>query len=142
MILLPQTTGRDHKAILSAALVLGLCGFVAAADDKKADPVGTWKWETEAGGTKRESTLTIKKDGEKLIGTMAGRGGTDTKVDDLKHKDGELTFSVTRERNDMKFTIKYKAKIDGDKIKGNAELEIGGEKRTFDFEGKREKKDK
>src|SRR5262245_39178661 len=130
------------KAILSAALVLGLCGFAAAADDKKADPVGTWKWETKFGETKRESTLTVKKDGDKLTGTMSGRGGMDSKVDDLKFKDGELTFSVTRERGDMKFTIKYKAKVDGDTIKGKAEAEFGGEKREFEFEGKREKKDK
>jgi hypothetical protein len=130
------------KAILSAALALGLCGLVSAREDKKADPVGTWKWETKVGENKRESTLTAKKDGDKLTGTMAGRGGAETKVDDLKYKDGELTFSVTRERNDTKFTIKYKAKIEGDKIKGKAEAEFGGEKRTFEFEGKREKKDK
>src|SRR5262245_53778674 len=129
------------RTILTAALVLGLCGFAAAADDKKADPVGTWKWETKVGENKRESTLTIKKDGDKLTGTMSGRGGTGTKVDDLKYKDGELTFSVTRERNDMKFMIKYTAKIEGDMIKGKAEADIGGEKRTYEFEGKREKTD-
>jgi len=71
--------------------------------------------------------------------TMSGRG-TDAKVDDLKFKDRELTFSVTRERNDMKFTVKYKAKIEGDTIKGKAETEFSGEKREFEFEGKREKK--
>lgn len=130
------------KTILTAALVLGLCGHASARDDKKADPVGTWKWEMKVGENKRETTLTIKKDGDKLTGVMPGRGGTETKVEDLKFKDGELTFSVTRERNDMKFTIKYKAKIEGDNIKGKAEAEFGGEKRTFEFEGKREKKDK
>src|SRR5262245_48854385 len=129
------------KTILTAALVLGLCGL-ASARDTKADPVGTWKWEMEVGGKTRESTLTIKKEGDKLTGAISGRGGMETKVDDLKFKDGELTFSVTRERNDMKFTIKYKAKIEGDKIKGKAEADVGGEKRTFEFEGKREKKDK
>ena len=130
------------KAILSMALVLGVCDLAGAADEKAVDPVGTWKWETQVGENKRESTLIIKKDGDKLAGTMAGRGGTETKVEDLKFKDGDLSFSVTRERNDMKLTIKYKAKIDGDKIKGKGEVEIGGEKRTFEFEGKREKKDK
>jgi hypothetical protein len=129
------------RTILSAALALGLFGF-AAADDKKSDPVGTWKWEMKVGEKSRESTLTIKKDGDKLTGVMPGRGGAETKVDDLKYKDGELSFSVTRERNDMKFTVKYKAKIDGDKIKGKAEAEVGGETRTMEFEGKREKKEK
>ena len=55
-------------------------------------------------------------------------------------KDGELTFSAEREINDMKFTINYKLNVDGDKIKGKAEADIGGEKREIDIEGKREKK--
>jgi hypothetical protein len=129
------------KTIFSATLVLGLCGL-AAADDKKADPVGTWKWETKVGEKSRESTLKVKKDGDKLTGVMLGRDNMETKVDDLKYKDGDLSFSVTRERNDMKFTVKYKAKIDGDKIKGKAEIEIGGETRTMEFEGKRENAEK
>ena len=36
------------KTILSAALVLGLCGL-AGARDEKADPVGTWKCEYAIG---------------------------------------------------------------------------------------------
>ncbi len=58
------------KAILSMALVLGVCGLAGAADDK-VEPVGTWKCEYEIGGQKRTSTLTIKKDGDKLAGTMS-----------------------------------------------------------------------
>ena len=57
------------KAILSMALVLGVCGLACAAE--KADPVGTWKCEYEIGGQTRTSTLTIKKDGDKLVGTMS-----------------------------------------------------------------------
>ena len=129
------------KTVLTAALVLGLCGVASARDDKKADPVGTWKWETQIGENKRESTLKLKKDGDKLTGVMVGRDNAETKIDDVKYKDGDLAFSVTRERNGNKFTIKYKAKIDGDKIKGSAEGNFGGETRTFEFEGKREKKD-
>lgn len=129
------------KTVLTAALVFGLCSL-ASAQDAKADPSGTWKWETEFNGMKRESTLKLKKDGDKITGAMVGRDGMETKLDDVKYKDGELTFSVTRERNDMKFTIKYKVKIDGDKIKGKSEMELGGETRTVEFEGKREKKDK
>src|ERR1700730_9820094 len=54
------------KAILSMALVLGVCGLAGAVDDKVVDPAGTWKCEYEIGGQKRTSTLTIKKDGDKL----------------------------------------------------------------------------
>ncbi len=129
------------KAILSTALALGLCGLVSAQDNK-ANPVGTWKCEYDIGGQKRESTLTIKKDGDKLAGTMLFQDKQEAKLADVKLKDAELTFSAVREIMDMKLTIKYKVKIDGDKFKGTGAVDIGGESKEFDFEGKREKKDK
>ena len=129
------------KALLSAALVLGFCGL-AGARDEKADPVGTWKCEYEIGGQKRESTLTIKKDGDKLAGTMTWPDQKEAKLKDVKLKDGELTFSAERELKDNKLTIEYKLKIDGDKLMGKGAVDVGGEKREFDIDGKREKKDK
>ena len=81
------------KAILSTALVLGVCGLAGAAD--KVDPVGTWKCEYEIGGPKRMSTLTIKKDGDKLAGTMSWPDQKEAKLTDVKLKDGDLTFSFT-----------------------------------------------
>ena len=126
------------KAILSAVAVLGLCGLAVA--DEKADPVGTWKVEYDIGGQKREATLVIKKDGDKLAGTMTFQDKQEAKLKDVMFKGGELTFAADRELKDMKITINYKLKVDGDNVKGKAEAEFGGEKREFDIEGKREKK--
>ena len=128
------------KAILSTALVLGVCGLAGAAD--KVDPVGTWKCEYEIGGQKRTATLTIKKDGDKLAGTMSWPDQKEAKLKDVKLKDGELTFSAVREFMDNKIPIDFKLKIDGDKFKGKAEAEFGGQKQEYDFNGKREKKGK
>ena len=129
------------KAFLSAALVLGLCGL-AGARDEKADPVGTWKCEYEIGSQKRTSTLTIKKDKDKLAGTMSWPDQKETNVKDLKLKDGTLTFSAVRKIMDNEITVEYKLTMDGDKLKGKGAAEFNGEKREFDIEGKREKKDK
>ena len=129
------------KAILSAALVLALCGL-AGAQGEKADPLGTWKCEYEIGGQKRMSTLTVKKDGDKLAGTMSWPDQKATQLKDVKLKGGDLTFSAEREFMNNKFTVEYKLMINGDKLKGKGAAEIGGEKREFDIEGKREKKDK
>ena len=86
------------KAILSMVLVLGACGLAsaAAADDKVVDPVGTWKCEYEIGGEQRTSTLKIKKDGDKLAGTMSWPDQDEAKLKDLKLKDGTLTFTAER----------------------------------------------
>ena len=129
------------KAILSAALVLGLCG-PAGARDEKVDPVGTWKCAYEIGGQKRTSTLAIKKDGDKLAGTMSWPDQKETKLKDVKLKGGDLTFSAVRVFMENKFPLDFKLTITGDKFKGKAASEFGGKKQEFDIEGKREKKDK
>src|SRR5262245_29620218 len=112
------------KAILSAALVLGICGLAGAAD--KVDPVGTWKCEYKIGDMKRTSELTIKKDGDKLVGTMSWPDQKDEKLKDVKLKDSTLTFSAVRKLMDNEIAIEYKLMIDGDKLKGKGAAEIGG----------------
>ncbi len=128
------------KAILSAALAVGVCGLARAED--KPDPVGTWKLAYEVGDQKRSSTLAVKKDGDKLAGTMSWADQKDVKLKDLKLKGDELTFSADREVMGNTFTVEYKLKVDGDKLTGKGSVDAGGEKLEFDIEGKREKKDK
>jgi hypothetical protein len=131
----------NMKTMLSAALVLGLCGLAGAQADK-ADPVGTWKCEYEIGGQKRTSTLTIKKDGDKIAGTMSWPDQKETQLKDVKQKGAELTFSAERKLMDNTFTVECKLTVDGDKLKGKGTVDAGGTKTEFDIEGKREKKDK
>jgi hypothetical protein len=127
------------KSILSAALVLGLCGL-ADARAEKGDPVGTWNCEYEIGNMKRMSTLTIKKDGDKYAGTMSWPDQKETKLMDVKFKDGTVTFSAVRKIMDNELKVEYKLTFDGDKFKGKAAVEINNEKNEIDIEGKREKK--
>ena len=68
------------------ALVLVVCGLAVASN--QADPVGTWKCEYSIGDQKRTSTLMIKKDGDKLTGTMSWPDQKDTPLKDVKSKDG------------------------------------------------------
>ena len=130
------------KAILSMALVLGVCGLAGAAGDQVVDPVGTWKCEYEIGEQKRTSTLTVKKEGDKFVGTMSWPDQKDEKIKDPKFKDGTLTFSAERKLTGNTIPVDYTLTIDGDKLKGKGEADFGGEKREFDIEGKREKMDK
>ncbi len=129
------------RAILSATLVLGLCGLAGAEGDK-ADPVGTWKCEYAIGDMKRTATLTITKDKDKLAGTMSWPDQKDAKLKDVKLKDGTLTFSAVRVFMDSKFPLDFTLKFDGDKFQGKVVSDFGGKKQEFDIAGKREKKDK
>src|SRR5262249_3986281 len=128
------------KAILSMALVLGVCGLVGAVD--KVDPVGTWKCEYKIGDQMLTAELTIKKDGDKLAGAMSWPDQKDAKLKDVKLKDDTLTFSAVRKFMDKEFPLDFTLKIDGDKFKGKAATEFGGNKQEYDIKGKREKKDK
>jgi hypothetical protein len=128
------------KTILSAALVFGLCGIAGAAD--KVDPVGTWKCEYEIGGQKRTATLVVKKDGDKLAGTMSWPDQKEINLKDVKLKDSTLTFAAVRKFMGNEIPIEYKLTLDGDKLKGKGSSNFGGQKQEFDIEGKREKKDK
>ena len=128
------------KAVFSMALVLGVCGFAGAAD--KVDPVGTWKCEYEIGGQKRTCTLMVKKDGDKLVGTMNWPDQKDAKLDNVKLKDAVLTFSAVRKFMGNEFPLDFTLTIEGDKFKGKSAAEFGGQKQEFDIEGKREKKGK
>ena len=128
------------KAILSAALVLALCGLARAADEK-ADPVGTWKCEYMIGDQQRTSTLKITRDGDKLAGTMDWPDQKDAKLKDVKLKDAELTFSAERVLGENRIPIDYKFTVDGDTLKGKGAVDAGGRKTEFDIAGKREKKD-
>jgi hypothetical protein len=131
------------KAVISMALVLVLCGL-AGAQEKKADPVGTWKCEYMIGDQQRTSTLTIKKDGDKFAGTMSWPDQKETNLKDLKLKDDTLTFSAERKLpgTDQAIPVEYTFAINGDTLKGKGSVDRGGEKTEFDIEGKRERKDK
>jgi hypothetical protein len=69
--------------ILATALALGFCGLASAAD---ADPVGTWKCDYKIGDQQRTAELVIKKDGDKLAGTMNWADQKDEKVKNLNFR--------------------------------------------------------
>lgn len=121
----------------STLTLLALC-LMLQADDKKADPTGTWKWSmTGQNGQTRESTLKLKLEGDKLTGTISGRQ-QESPIEEGKIKGDEISFQVTREFNGNKFTIKYHGKLSGDTIKGKSEFEREGQAQSRDWDAKRE----
>jgi hypothetical protein len=125
---------------LAACLLLAATVSAVRAEDKPVDPTGTWTWSmTGQNGQTRESTLKLKKEGDKITGTVSGRQN-DTPIEDVKLTGNELSFKVVREFNGNKMTAKYNGKIDGDTIKGKVEATgRDGEARTRDWEAKRKK---
>ncbi|MEI8016833.1 MAG: hypothetical protein WCH39_01480 [Schlesneria sp.] len=128
---------KRREFLAFGVALIGLAGFAHAAD--KPDPTGTWKWSITFNDQTRDVTLKLKLDGDKLTGAMLGRDNQETKIDDATFKDGEVAFSVTRERNGQTNTTKYKGKLDGDAMKGTIEMTRDGNTTNRDWNAKREK---
>jgi hypothetical protein len=127
--------------ILAACAMLAL---TASADDKKADPTGTWTWTTPGrnGGADRTNTLTLKVEASKLTGKLAtpARGGgapTETEIKEGKIDDGAISFAIIMERNGNSITNSYSGKISGDTITGKMEYSRNGEPATRDWKATR-----
>jgi len=138
-----QTLNRLIGIAVLGLLSLGITAAKAQEKKDKVDPTGTWTWSvTGQGGNSFSQTLKLKLDGDKLTGTVLGRGGQETAIEEAKLTGNEVSFQVTRERNGNKITSKYKGTVSGDAIKGKIETpgRDGGEARTRDWEAKKEAK--
>ena len=128
-----------HLALGLLAAGLVVVTGTTRAQDKAADPTGAWTWTVERNGEKRDVTLKLVNAGGKLTGSVSTGKDGETKIEDGSFKDGEVRFSVTRERNGEKFTSKYSGKLSGDAIKGSYETTVGGKELKKDWEAKRAK---
>jgi hypothetical protein len=103
----------------------------------KGDPSGTWTWTVNTpNGQSFESTATLKREGDKVTGTVSGRRG-DTAISDGQFKDGTLTFTVLREREGRKMLSKFQGKVEGDAIKGTMTMDRGEGPQSRPWDAKR-----
>ena len=99
------------KFFLAAASTLLL-----AAASFAADISGKWTAEVQGRQGAMTTTFVFKVEGEKLTGTVSGRGG-DTPIADGMVKGDEVSFNVTRTMNGNEMKMAYKGKVAGDEIK-------------------------
>jgi hypothetical protein len=130
---------RTGFGVLALGLAIAWLSSGVRAEDKKTEgsATGTWKSTIKTpDGNTFEITYKLKQEGEKLTGTVTGRDGKETKIEEGKVKDGKVSFQVTRERDGNQFTIKYEGELSDDAIKGK----VGVGDRSFDWEAKRQKR--
>ena len=126
--LLPPT------AFLSMALLSSL------AAEEKIDASGTWKWKFEMqNGDVVEPRVMLKQEGEKLSGAFVFSGDTEMEVKEGKINGDEISFKTFTERDGRKVTTSFAGKVSGEAIKGKVETDWSGEKKSYDWEPKREK---
>lgn len=118
-------------------LVTGSASAVFAADS--SDPTGTWKWSVTYNDQTREMSVKLKLADGKLTGAVPGRDGAETPITDAEFKDGQVKFTVTREREGRKMTAKYQGKVSGDTIKGTIERVRNDQPVKTEWQAKRAK---
>lgn len=117
-------------------LRVALVGCLLAAMTWAADVTGKWTGEMAGrNGQKREVSLNLKADGDKLTGSMGGRMG-DTDISDGKIDGDNISFDVVREFNGNSMKLHYTGKVSGDEIHFTVTRE-GGEGQGMEFTAKR-----
>ena len=102
-----------RKAHLFTALALmmsGMSGAVASA----ADVAGAWDMSyTTREGVKMASTLTIKREGDTLTGTISSPRGS-VAIEEVSVKGDDIAFAVVRVGFGDRIRIDYTGKVKGD----------------------------
>ena len=114
----------------AASLLLAVSSFAA-------DVTGKWAAETQGPQGAVTTTFTLKADGEKLTGTVSGRGG-ETAIADGVVKGDEVSFNVTRTMNGNEMKMAYKGKVAGDELKLTRTMS-GGDRPPQELTAKRVK---
>lgn len=123
-------------------LVAVSCGAsYCFAQEKSADPTGTWKWERSFNGNVMSFTLNLTMEQGKLAGSyIVNRGdeeGEPTKLANVKLEGDKLSFEATRSRNDNEFTVNYEGVVSGNSIKGLTKVDFGGQEREWEWTAER-----
>src|SRR5262245_9978133 len=138
-----RTVPLPTVALKMLALVV-LVGGVAAtgrADDKKADATGTWKWVRKSpDGQESEITASLKQEGNKLTGKVSTEAG-EIDVKNGTVMDGNVSFEITVDAGGGEIHVKFTGKLQGDSIKGKAEVTRDGNTMTRDWEPSRVKEE-
>jgi hypothetical protein len=79
--------------------------------------------------------LNLKEEGGKITGDFIGFAGKATPIQDVKFKDGELSFKVPQEMGPNKVTIEFVGKLTADKLQGTAKIPLPQGVRNLSFQG-------
>ena len=109
-------------AALVAAVALTALPVLAqeAAKEKKVDVTGTWELTVESPQGAMTITANYKQEGESLTGSHVSEMGESPLKGTVKGVD--ITYTLTIDAGGQQLTITHTGKVDGDTIKGTADL--------------------
>jgi hypothetical protein len=123
--------------IICASLLIQLLAVSVFAQQDKL--VGRWEGKIQSPQGERPTTVTFKKDGETLTGSMPGmRPGSEMQLKDIKFDGNKITARADVEMpQGGSLTINYTFTLEGDQLNGQGAADFGGQSFTFDINLKR-----
>jgi hypothetical protein len=94
---------------------------------ERNDPSGTWRWYSPFDPT-LDYALRLEVEGERVTGGMTARKSKEVPIFDAHFRNGELTFSVSRENS----VWRYSGRVQGDTIRGSVEVDNGMRRRDWE----------
>jgi hypothetical protein len=107
-------------------------GAVASAQDK-SELTGTWKYTATDPtiGRPTEHTLKLKRDGEKVSGSLTIKPLLSRSIEDGTIRNGQFSF-ITREQFWLRlYEFKYSGKVVGGTLKGTVEVTVNGRQESI-----------
>ncbi|MCP3695791.1 MAG: hypothetical protein GY917_26570, partial [Planctomycetaceae bacterium] len=132
----------NHRATRGRAIsCLAACLLLAspvAAQEKKVEPVGTWKLSVKSTSQgQRTSTITISRKDGKLVGLYKGTRSGKVKASEVKLAGPQLSITLSADDIAEGLTAVYVGTIKGDSITGSVEYRVGDRSGKRDFTGSR-----
>ncbi|HEV3300446.1 MAG TPA: hypothetical protein VG055_12440 [Planctomycetaceae bacterium] len=123
---------------LAMAFAGGQRGQGGARPQSAASRAGGSRGRGSQGGalTRQIMLNLVEKDG-KVSGDFVGLSGKPAAIQDVKLKDGELSFKVPQQMGPNTFTLNFAAKVAGDQMQGTAKILTPAGAREFGFQGER-----
>jgi hypothetical protein len=113
-----MTMSKTRNLILAAILLLAPLSLCFAQEN--VDVSGEWDLTINTPRGEMASTAKFVQEGEKLTVTVTSPRGESTGSGTIKGADIEWT--ITRESPRGQFTITYKGKVEGNTMKGEAQM--------------------
>ena len=114
-----------------------------AAQEKKVDPVGTWKLAVKSNSQgQRTSTIKISRKEGELVALSTGTRSGEIKASEVKLTGSQLSVTLSADDIAQGLTAVYVGTIKGDSITGSVEYRVGDRSGKRDFTGSRAETEK
>lgn len=130
---------RRLFGFVAVVLILGLATITANAQDKLT---GLWEGTIQGPQGERPTKAVFKKESDGYTGKMQGlRPGSEMQLKDVKLDGNTLTAKADVETPQGNLTINYKLNLEGETLKGQGQLDFGGQNFALEVALKRVSQD-